>query len=174
MFKLLVNGLFVCSLVAQSDFKQLSYELGHITPKQQKVACMVFKKAKEFHLEYTMTAIAWEESKFGKYNVNLADPSFGVFHNQIDSVADRHGTKSKWGKSRLAEQLLYSFDFSFAEALAELKYWQTYYKNSWDWWRKMVMSYNAGHNLSNGKTYYKRIVLKIKVLRKLGLKCDNY
>ena len=159
--------------VYSSPIESLLKEFNAMTPEQKKIACMVFKKAKEFNLQYTMTAIAWEESKFGKYTINLADPSFGIFHNQIDSVANRHGVRSKWGKSRLAEQLLNSFDFSFSEALAELQYWQTYYKHSWNKWSKMVMSYNAGYSYKNGKCYYQRIVLKIKALHKLNI-CNTH
>jgi hypothetical protein len=114
-----------------------------------------------------MTAIAWQESKFGKYMVNLSDPSFGVFHNLITSVQKRHkGHKSnKWNRDRLVEKLLFDYNFSFNESLKELIFWQNVYKGCNGKWSKTVASYNAGYNHKNGYVYLNSIKNKIRALR---------
>jgi hypothetical protein len=121
-----------------------------------------------------MAAIAWQESKFGKWMINLSDPSCGVFHNLLKSVAKREGKSvSKFSQARICEQLIEDFDFSFSQSLAELEYWKNYwkskgYKNN-ELWRRTVMSYNAGFNYKNGKTYLDNIIKKIRILKKYNI-----
>jgi len=167
MKKLISTLLLIVNLQASKINQLADYLKYHLTPEQKIILHKTFNKAKDFDLQYTMTAIAWQESQFGKYLINLSDPSFGVFHNHINSVARRHRITTKWGKSRLAEKLIQDFDFSFAEALAELKYWQNYhsqYRN----WSKMVSSYNAGYkwNSKSAKKYLKSIRLRVRALKK--------
>jgi hypothetical protein len=143
---------------------KLVYELEHLEKEQLEILVKTFLKAKKHNLEYTMTAIAWQESKFGKYMVNLSDPSFGVFHNLITSVQKRHRS-NEWNRDRLVEKLLFDYDFSFAESLNELRFWNNVYNNQSSKWSKMVASYNAGYNHKNGTAYLYCIKSKIRALR---------
>jgi len=147
---------------------KLRAKLNKLNMSQYRILISTFSKAHPFDLQYTMTAIAWHESTFGRNPINLSDPSFGVFHNLITSVVSRTGTKdTAWNRSRVAERLLLDFDFSFSQSLAELKYWDNYWKSKKvpKTWSKMVMSYNAGHKYQNGEAYLKAIKDKIKALR---------
>ena len=144
-------------------------ELKHLTLHQKRVLFTVYQKAHQFNLGYTMAAIAWQESDFGKYPMNVSDGkdgSYGVFHNLLSSVCSRHPCTS-WGKSRLAERLIFDLDFSFAEALSELKFWQNYWKAKKvpRVWSHMICSYNAGYRWKNGSKYRKMIIVKIKALQ---------
>ena len=156
----------------------------YLSVKQKKVANEVWKKAKEFNLQYTMTAIAFKESSFGRALSNDNDGrgtdlgSYGVFHNLVDSVYDRYmeiKPKSKieqWEiKLYLAKRLRDDFDFSFTQALAELKYWENYAiarGQKWNKWKLMIMRYNGGtfgDKKIASKIYYYEIVNIIRAIK---------
>ena len=154
-----------------SSASSMSYEVKHLDSHQKEVLRKTFWKAKEFDYQWTLSAIAWEESKFGKYPVNLSDPSCGAFHNLLKSVAKRVDYEvNKWNMSRICEYLIRDFDFSFSQALAELKYWENYWRSKGltgnKLWRRTIMSYNAGFNYKKGKNYLNRILKRIYILRK--------
>ena len=155
-------------LVGTLHAKNLTYELNHLSTSQYKILLKTYAKASAFDMQLTMTAIAWQESDFGKWKINLGDPSFGVFHNLISSVMSRHHLDGRWNESRMAEKLLNDYDFSFSETLSELEFWKNYWKNKRvsRVWSHMVMSYNAGFDYSNGKEYIKHIKQRIYVLKK--------
>ena len=142
-----------------------------LSSKQKQILFKTYAKGKQFNYGLTLTAIAWQESYFGKYPMNLSDPSFGVFHINIKSISKRHNKHSKWSQSRLAERLLFDYDFCFAEALAELKYWENYWKSKGvsRVWSHTVSSYNGGYkwNSKQAKLYLKAIKKKIRLLKKL-------
>ena len=155
----------------------------YLSINQKRIANKVWQKAKEFNLQYTMTAIAFKESSFGRVLENDKDGrgdelgSYGVFHNLVKSVYDRYMTvkpKSKieqWEtKVYLAKRLRDDFDFSFSQSLAELKYWENYaiaHGQKWNKWKLMIMRYNGGtngnKNLKSIKYYYE-IVNIIKAI----------
>ena len=176
MFKLILLLMLSMSIFAGSKFDKHINELRTLSAKQKTVLFTTYAKGRQFDLGYTMSAIAWQESYFGAYPINLSDPSFGIFHNNINSVCARHKC-SKWKRSRLAERLLFDYDFAFSEALAELEYWKSYHvsKRHKYTWSLMVSSYNAGYNYSSsaGKRYLKNIRYKIKIL-KYWFKEHNY
>jgi len=156
----------------------------YLSEKQINIMNRVWNKAKPFDLQYTMTAIAFKESAFGRALSNDNDGrgtdlgSYGVFHNLVDSVYDRYMSikpKSKieqWEiKLYLAKRLRDDFDFSFSQALAELKYWENYTiarGQEWNKWKLMIMRYNGGtFGDKNTKSiqYYYEIVNIIKALK---------
>lgn len=153
----LATSVFAGTL--KSDFQKLD-------PNQKYVLNETFVKGKEFNLGLTMAAIAWHESQAGAIPVNLADPSCGVFHNLITSVANRHGIRNtSFNRNVLCTRLVRDFDFSFSEALSELKYWENYYKKQPKAWEMTVRSYNAGFTPENGGNYYKAIRSKVRFLK---------
>jgi len=149
--------------------KRYKNEITHLSLNQYKVLLKTYAKAKPFDKSLTMCAIAWEESQFGKFPVNLSDPSFGVFHNNLNSVMRRHHYKNtKWKRSRVAEALLLDYDFAFSESLSELELWQSYWKrrNVHDKWINMVRSYNTGSSWTSKERYIDRIILRVRVLKR--------
>jgi len=156
--------LYISNLTGASIEVKLIKELENLNINQKELLVKTFLKAKEYDLEYTMTAIIWQESKFGKYVVNLSGPSFGPFHNLVRSVQQRHRS-NEWNTDRLIERLLFDYNFGFNEALTELQFWKRVYKNKPLSWRKMVASYNAGYNHKNGEAYLFNIRNKINALR---------
>jgi len=156
--------IFFLLLTTQLFSNQYLEELYTLSPKQQNVLKKTFKKGKVYNLGYTLTAICWEESQFGKYMVNISDPSFGYFHNSVRSIQRRYRANN-WNTSRLIERLLYDYDFGFQQALIELQFWQKVYAGQPLSWSKTVSSYNAGYRHENGKRYLEKIKLKIRALR---------
>lgn len=113
---------------------------------------------------YTLMAIAWQESKAGKYKINLQDPSCGTYHNLITSVMARHKDTRDTGynRNRMCQMLINNSAFAASEALAELEYWWTKYEGKPSQWSKTIMSYNAGHNYENGSNYLELIRSHVK------------
>lgn len=134
----------------------LKQELDNISFKQKITLAKAYIRGEPYGLEYSLCAIAWQESKAGKWLINISDPSFGVFH--IKPKGDT------WAKSREAEKLL-DFDYSATKAIELLLYWKKYHKGDW---KKMIKSYNAGFNYDSqsAKTYLGAIQKYVRVLKK--------
>lgn len=167
--KLIIALLLFTTLLFSSTDKQLMHELKSLSTSQYIVLLKTFKKGDVFNYGYSLTAIAWNESNFGKYKINLDDPSFGCFNSLLTTVLVRANVKNtSWNRSRLAERLIADFDFSFSQALAELKYWENYWtsKGVPRVWSHTIRSYNRGFNHMRGEQYRKDIVQRIRVLRK--------
>jgi len=162
MYKLILILLSLSLSLYASSLK----ELNNLTKEQYNNLIWVYKQGKKYDLELTLTAIAWQESKFGKYPINLSDPSGGLFHNLLGSVCCRLSlTSDQWNQSRVLERLINDKEFALQQAVAELHYWESYWKvrRSTRIWSYMVMSYNGGHRGS--KKYLKEIKRKVRILK---------
>ena len=148
--------------------------LKHINQNQWMIYKFISHNASKYNLKYTLLAIAFKESQWGKYKLNLADPSAGLFHKLLPYYAIELGLKpNKWNESRLAERLINNNSESFMVALCDFKkaykYFRTRgYSKSLSW-RYAIQAYNAGlNNYHAGSKYYKEIIKIIKALKKLG------
>lgn len=165
--KILLLSLLICVSVDASS-TQLMNELKALNSEQKKVLHDTFSKGDKFDLGLTMSAIAWEESQFGMIPINLSDPSCGVFHNLLSSVASRNNMRlNGYTKNKLCIRLISDYDFGFAEGLSELLYWKNYWKDKKvsNTWSRMVSSYNAGWKYKNGVRYLKKIRAKVRALK---------
>ncbi len=165
MLKIIITLIVLLATPMYANY--LDQQLKHLSNKQRIVMSKVFIKAKKFNLEYTMTAIAWNESDFNKFQLNLSDPSCGLFHIMPSSLVKRTNLKdNSWNRSRLCERLMEDNDFSFSAALLELKYWQNYWKSRGvsRIWSHTVSSYNGG--FTGNAIYLNKIKAKIKALKK--------
>jgi len=128
-------------------------------------------KAKKLDYQYTMTAILWEESNLGMYNVNVSDPSYGPWHALDRTVYIRYGCRNAWQKSRRIERLLFDYDFAFDNAIADLDFWKDYHSKSKvsgnALWARIVKSYNAGYNYRSDAAirYLTKIAIKVKAIK---------
>jgi len=162
MQKLLLLAILVISLSAD--------ELSNLTTKQLATMHWVFNKGKTFNLEYTLTAIAWEESQFGKFNINLNDPSCGIFHIMPRSLIVRTDlSDTSWNRSRLCERLMIDNEFSLSAAILELKYWKNYWQSKGvpRVWSHTVASYNGGFKATLNSPYLLLIKEHIKQLKRI-------
>ena len=167
MLKLLLLSTLVLSLQAEPTLQQLE----DLSPNQKYILNETFKKAKEFGLEYSMTAIAWQESNFGNHimAINSSTIDCGVFMINSNNLGSNN-----WKRSRVCERLIKDYDFSFATALQHLKYWQNYWKSKGvqKVWSHTIASYNKGFNYEYGTKYLSEIKERIRILKKF-FKKDN-
>ena len=118
-------------------------------------------------LGLALAAIAWKESYFGKYPMNLADGeygSFGMYHVVLDYAAIRNGSKSNWAKSRLAEALVKDKVFAAEEAIGVLKH---FLKRKGCNWKCAIASYNVGNaglKSKKGVAYSEDISKRVKAI----------
>lgn len=130
---------------------------------QREVLQRAYDYGVKYDMGWSLAAIAWKESSAGKNKANWNDPSVGVFHNLLKSVAKREGVYGNDEKEViLIVRLMHEFDFSAKHAVLELKYWKKQYGDDW---RKIWASYNAGWNWFNGIEYSDNIAQKISYLR---------
>ena len=173
MKKVLLSLMFVVSMsFANSDSAKVNkYYKDLYKLNDEQIYNMMFSYAmgnkNGNDLGLTLAAIAWKESLFGKYTINLADGkhgSFSMYQIHLDYAAIRNNIKTIWSKSRLAESLLRDKSFAAEEAIGILKYFMN--RNGCNW-RCAVASYNAGFSglkSKEGKAYVHDISLRIKAL----------
>ena len=168
----LSSGILASNLDETSLGVRYYQELKNLSDSQLDTLLKVWRYGVDDDLSYTLAAIAWKESNFGKYTLNLSDGkygSFGVFHINLEYHIKRVKASSNWSRDREAEKLLNSLEYSTSHALGVLKYYISYHtkksggKSSLV---KAIASYNAGfnHKSSKGQAYSKDVVLRIKVL----------
>ncbi len=144
-------------------------DLKKMSPSQKSVFWYSYQRGKLFGYGETMAAIAWQESCLGKWKINLGDGrygSFGAFHNLAESVLRRRGVKiNEWTASRIAEKLITDIDFSFLEAMSEIKFWEKYWKSKGvkNVYERTVGSYNGRFRCS--KKDFKSNLRKIRKIR---------
>lgn len=155
--------------------------LNNLSKSQKHVLFKAYNTGKIYNLGLTLAAIAWEESNFGRYNLNLSDGdrfrfkgSFSPYHILLHTLCKRLNVRTNWRASRVAEKLLYDLNYSTSMAIVELTYWQRYWEDKNNPWSHTVASYNAGHasyKSRHGARYLRRIRTKVKALKLyLGMK----
>jgi len=165
----LATGLFGASNIVSvadnvKELKRMSYH-------QKLIMLQGFKYGLKSDLGYSMAVIGWQESKSGKYKVNLDDPSFGIYHNLLSSVLKRANVRnSSYYRNKYANKLLQDDDFARSQALSELLYWNSYHlarTGKKGIWQKTIRSYNAGGSWrsKDAESYFRNIVNKIKALK---------
>lgn len=113
-------------------------------------------------LGYSMAAIGWKESKAGKYNINVQDPSFGPWHVTLPNALYFMGWKdTKFNRNRVAQLMIDDISLSAQMALTVLKFWRKQYENDWI---MVWASYNAGWNYMYGLDYAYDIRYRIRII----------
>jgi len=167
-FLKLISLFFLLSLSQAKviSVKENLWWLNHrITKEQQEVLYRIFLDAKKYDLSWSATAIAWQESQFGKYKMNLADPSCGYFHKLLPELVEELGYRANsWNMSRACARLQ-NYDFSFQVFISTWNRKNLYCKTRHTYgpsiWKCTIMAYNSIGN----KEYYINIVNKIKALK---------
>lgn len=165
-----------CSSLVYADEKKIqSYmkELDQLDDSQKIIMLKAYIAGQPYDLGYSMVVIAWKESRFGKYMMNLSDGkhgSYGVYHILLDYSMVRNNVNSSWSKSRLAERLINDFDFASGEALYVLKYYRDKH-NSKDVskYYYMFTSYNGGTralNSSQARSYGEDSILRLAAVQR--------
>lgn len=126
----------------------------------------------KYDLGYSLIAVAWKESYFGNYLINLSDGahgSFGLYHIRVDIAAARNKLKTDWEISRYAEKLISDFNISTSEAITNLLYWRDYFKDSDTPFQNMFSGYNGGgkgNQIAKSINYGEDALLRIKAIQR--------
>lgn len=172
----LVLVMLMCCGIAyaedQDEINKYFRQLHHLSDSQLKIMVFSYKMGVEFDLGYSLAAIAWKESNFGLYLMNLADGklgSFGVYHILLEYAIARNKIKSNWDISRYAERLVFDNELCANEAISELLFWKKYHKKHANVWRRMFASYNAGTfgiDTEKGRIYAEDAVNRVRALER--------
>lgn len=171
MKRFVVTFLFLVStLLANSDKVDKYYKELYYLSNEQRFN-MLFSYAMGYKdgndLGLTLAAIAWKESAFDKYPINLADGkygSFSMYHVVLDYAAIRNNKTTMWSKSRLAETLIRDKKFAAEEAIGILKFFGN--RKGCDW-KCSVASYNVGSiglKSKKGVAYANDVSYRVKAL----------
>lgn len=138
---------------------ELVQECPYFTPEQLLTMQRAYEAGDKIDMNYTMAAIALQESNAGEQLVNHRTKDYGVFQNHLKTVASREGVKPS---KHLANKLVKNFDYSAEHAVKELEYWKQVRK---DRLQEVLASYNAGFNLKAGRKYANEVMEKIAMLQ---------
>lgn len=159
---MLVTFLFA-GVVHSSDCPDLSVDQLHTLQE-------AYDYGKEYNLEYTLAAIVLQESRAGEvligYNVGT-DNDYGVAQINLKTASNMEGVRGSYGKGVLASKLVTDNEYNLGMAVEVLQWWQNYHKGDYN---KMLMSYNAGHNVFAGVGYKDIVVVNVRSLRE----CINF
>lgn len=144
----------------------LSEDLEKLNYNQRTILMKTFFDSKEFYKQRNdrllLTAIAWKESNFGEKLISPTD-DYGTFQINLKSFNSRFGSDLKRaGLDKYTKDFLKNnHRIGMMAAVAELDFWKDKYKNDLD---KVIASYNAGINSSNGLDYANDVKQRMIVL----------
>lgn len=176
MKKLLLLFVLLVNLSYGSTADKYRKELEALNFNQKVDMMFAYAMGLPEDLGLTLAAIAWKESNFNKYPMNVTDGKYGsysMFHILLDYAAVRHGANTKFQKNKLAQRLLNDKKFAAREAISVLKA----FEKDGCGWRCQVASYNGGtRGLNNpkGAAYAADIAIRIKVLDQYFTKNNLY
>ena len=159
--------ILIIMLAFTLSFGSLKSDLEKLSPQQKAVMVKTFNKAKHFDMAWTMTAIAWYESGFGKALVGRTTPDYGVFQINIYTYKRRfkqHIEALHMSDDTIRHILKHDYDVGFLAAVEELKFWQTVRGD--DNWTEIWGSYNDGTVIDEaGRKYAEVIRARIALLK---------
>lgn len=158
--------LSVCTaMLYANDYKKIEKEYLNLKPYQKEMAKFIYKHAERDNLSWSATAIAWQESQFGRWQINVNSKNSwdcGVFQNNTKSVANHNDINyNSYNKKEICTDLITSFSYSYLNFAKEISYWEHVHKGNW---KKVWSSYNGGWK--GNKQYAKNIATRIQVLKK--------
>lgn len=168
MRKVLLTLLFLANCIFANTYSELMEELNNLSQEQRKVMNKVYRYGKNNDLQWSLTAIAWKESFFGKYKMPLGKDTLdrGTMQVNLKSYFKRYGIKDTKKNRRIyGDKLIKDDKHNMDAAIEELRFWEKQ-KKSWQSYRRVWSQYNDGTIVtSKGENYGKDIALRVRVLR---------
>lgn len=144
---------------------KLERELATLDKEQLKVLYKTFYYGKQHDLHWTLTAIAWKESNFGKYRRNDTSQDYGIFQVNLNTYKRRYADEiaaHSLSDNTIINYHIRYFEFNIAAAVDEIRYWQSVRSS----WKDIWASYNDGTVISfKGRSYSNDIAKRIKTLQ---------
>jgi len=144
----------------------LDRELQNLSTDQKKILVWVYEKAEPYDLKWTMMAIAWQESSFGKYLIGRTSPDYGIFQVNINSFERRYSNHWRemgvnFDREQVAYYLINDKELNFVASLEEILFWRDIHNGNWN---KIWASYNGGYK--GNFNYAQKIKAKIRALKR--------
>lgn len=171
----LLSMLLLCYniLLGESLTEQLlKKQLNGLNKKQLEVLVKAFIVGEEKKIGLQLAVIAWKESFFGMYPINVDDGmygSYGPFHILLEYSMQRNNVTTSFYKSRLAERLVNDFYFSATEARDILLKFYDSTSGKDSRWVRAFASYNGGYrgyNIAASRRYGDDAMLRMNVLNR--------
>ncbi len=154
--------ILIIFLSAPAQAENLQAQFLHLSKKEISVLKQACLAGISNNLCLTMAAIAWQESDLGLYQINLQDPSAGIYHIKIsNAIKDTTLKNTRFNRNRVAMWLIRYPNWAAKLAISELKFWLRYWHHNWF---KSIGSYNGGYH--SNKRYARAIASKVRFLRK--------
>lgn len=161
----LLTAILVSSLLALSlNANKLDEYLKKLTPSQATILMDTYERSKEYNLKWTMTAIAWQESGFGKRLIGRTTPDYGIFQININTFKARYRKVVKDGKMTdkdIIKMLISDHELNYFASIEEIKFWQNVHGDDYE---KIWASYNGGWK--GNPRYARAIKIKIQALKR--------
>lgn len=141
-----VNFIFTTMLLADKTIEYIK-EFDSLKTYQIQTLKMIMNMAEKDNLSYTAGAIAWKETKLGRWQINInSDLSMdcGLFGNNTKSVLNREDIKlSSYNYKEICTDLILDVEYAYTQFKAEISLWKHIHEEDW---LKTWGSYNSGHN----------------------------
>lgn len=135
-----------------------------LTKQQETVVRFSYAYGDPHDYGYTMIAIAMQESRLGKWRLNLDDPSAGTYHTTLDKGLKKLGwANNPYNRNRVAQMMIDDEFFAAELALETIIWWDAYHKGDW---RSVVSSYNGGFR--GNPAYVDMIAKNIQTIKRCG------
>lgn len=165
----LIVLLFVVNICFGKTLTQYVNQLNRLTPEQKRILDYTYNKGQEYKLGHLLSAIAWQESNFGMWRINLADGKYGsysIYHIMLEYYIKYYNiNNTEWNRSRNAELLFLDNDKATEYVVELLTSYSKHHKTN-KTHDKVIKSYNAGYNINSDKAkqYYSNINLRLQAL----------
>lgn len=152
-------------------FEEFNYD--KLDNKQRELAKLIYQRGDEHSLGATLVALAWQESRLGRYPINLSDPSgsCGIFHQVVKHYLTQHKLlDTKLNRNIACGNLIYDNDLAITQAIEVLLFWKRYHeaKRNFPYYPNMIKSYNGGTKSSEASDkYYKQVYHNVKIIEGL-------
>lgn len=161
---ILIALMIIATANAQTLQQKYEKDWQALSKTQKKMAKMIYSYAERDDLGWTATAIAWQESQFGRWQINVNSASSldcGMFQNNTRSVARHEDVPyNRFNKKEICTRLITSYTYAYINFAKEIEYWRGVHKDDW---RKIWSSYNGGWK---GNSHYSEsIYARIQVLK---------
>lgn len=135
----------------------LNKEWNNLSNEQKNIAYKIYAMGSKHDIGLTLTAIAWQESKFGKYRISVNYEDVGYYHINLYWFFKEMGIKDNmYNRSKYITILMTKPDIEEKFVINKILTLKSVY-NSWYkvWWH-----YNGS------KVYANNILKKVRYLRK--------
>lgn len=153
--------------------KTFEKDYENLSEYQRSNLMLIAEKTYQFGLSHTAAAVAWQESNFGKWPIDIAGMSCGLFHKVIPNyMKDKNMEVNNFKVNVACSDFINDNDLAIIVFLDDILYWKNSltkrgYKGA-QLLDMMYRSYNAGYRIDNKDsiTYSKKVQARVSVLKK--------